>query len=482
MGKVGFVLVAGGLGERLGSSQIKISLTAEIISNMSFFDIFLSYFQKFSSITGKKVQFFIMTSDDTDEKTKQFLATKNYADFVDIHIEKQDNVPSFTDFDLNIALTPDHKLQRKPHGHGDVHFLIKRPQILEKWKKEFGIEYVYFFQDTNPFSLPCMPIVLSYSIRADMHFCFLSVGRKEGEAIGALITDKKGLTYNIEYAILQNLLKSAEVPEKFDSSNYSNYSGNTNCFLIQLDEYQRILNSETSLKEFVNPKINKETGAISSPFRIESLMQDIVFSIQKPEKIGVVELNRSLAFTTCKNNLESGKKLQEKQLASETIIECENDIYYRNFKLLKYCGIEFVQNTRKISNEEEFSKQKNVLLSNLYVKYTPKLLILPSFGMFIKEIKENMVNIKIDLTQDLAIFLKGKLSFENCYFSSLSLWIENKSNEKVSFKSLRLSDEEDRVIKYKKLSEDAGAAADPSMRMRGYQIDDETKWSKIIID
>ena len=43
--KVGFVLVAGGLGERLGSSNIKISLVCESVSKMSFMDMYIAYME-----------------------------------------------------------------------------------------------------------------------------------------------------------------------------------------------------------------------------------------------------------------------------------------------------------------------------------------------------------------------------------------------------------------------------------------------------
>ena len=46
--KVGFILVAGGLGERLGATQIKISLPTESLSGTSFLDLFLKHLQSFA--------------------------------------------------------------------------------------------------------------------------------------------------------------------------------------------------------------------------------------------------------------------------------------------------------------------------------------------------------------------------------------------------------------------------------------------------
>ena len=487
LGEVGFVLVAGGLGERLGSPVIKISLICEIMSKLSFFELYCEYFKRFAAETGKKINLFIMTSDDTHEKTQKFLEEVTYLDFLTIHIEKQDNIPCFEDFDLNIALTEQNTLLRKPHGHGDVHFLFKRSGLAHKWQHEHGLKYIYFFQDTNPFSIPSLPILLSYTIKKDLLFTFLSVGRKQGEAIGALISSKNNITYNAEYNVFQNFIKNAEVKEEFDAFGFSNYSGNTNCFLINLEEYAKALENGFNQGEFINPKIDKETKKITSPFRIESLMQDFVFAISDPTRIGVVELNRSLAFSTCKNNLDSGKALQKKNLASETIIEVENDIYYRFFKTLKYCGINFfAKNQRKISDEESYSKSFQVLLSNIMVKYAPKIMIHPSTAMFISDFKDVFKNVTFDLSDDLAMRIKGPVQFSNCSFTSLSLWIENNKQYSITFENLNMRDHNERVIKYKSLEFTDEKEKDDeehlAHRMRGYKIDDESKWSKIVIN
>lgn len=61
--RVGFVLVAGGFGERLGSKKIKISLMCEIVTQTTFLQLFLAYIEKFSQKKNKKLTLFLMTSD-----------------------------------------------------------------------------------------------------------------------------------------------------------------------------------------------------------------------------------------------------------------------------------------------------------------------------------------------------------------------------------------------------------------------------------
>lgn len=53
-------------------------------------------------------------------------------------------------------------------------------------------------------------------------------------------------------------------------------------------------------------------------------------------------LNKIYAETSAKNDLVTGLKKQQNKLVSQTIVELENDIYFRNFKILKFIGAKFI--------------------------------------------------------------------------------------------------------------------------------------------
>ncbi|GMH91847.1 hypothetical protein TL16_g12172 [Triparma laevis f. inornata] len=75
-GDSAIVLVAGGLGERLGYSGIKISLSPYSLALKSdntqktYLDLYLDYVRAVQQRTGKRMKFCIMTSGDTDELTR----------------------------------------------------------------------------------------------------------------------------------------------------------------------------------------------------------------------------------------------------------------------------------------------------------------------------------------------------------------------------------------------------------------------------
>lgn len=190
MDRIGFVLVAGGFGERLGSNKIKIKLVCEVISQTSFLELYLSYMEKFSENGRKRLRLFLMTSEQTHQQTVDFLKTLKYDHFLDIEIKQQDKVFCFKDLDLNIAVDPQTlKLTLKPHGHGDVHTLLKNSDSLRIWREQNSIDYLYFFQDINPFSFAMLPSLVGVSMENQFDVNFLAVKIKPGEPYGTLITD-----------------------------------------------------------------------------------------------------------------------------------------------------------------------------------------------------------------------------------------------------------------------------------------------------
>lgn len=468
--KIGFILVAGGLGERLGSKDIKISLTCELITNMTFLDFYLSYFKEIFRISKKKVELFIMTSGDTHEKTVDFLKKKNYNDFLNINLEQQDKVPCIKNFKTELDFNEnDFLLKLKPHGHGDVHELIKKSKILDKWEN-LGLEYVYFFQDTNPFSLPSLPALLGVSVKNNLDMNFLTCQRKPGEAMGTIVTDENGKTFNIEYNLFNDVLKCLGKKDELDKNGFSEYPGNTNCFIIKIKSYNEII-KHLSLKEFINPKFDKK-GNLKSSFRLECLMQDIVLNFTKNQKVGVTQLEKELCITCAKNNLQSGFLNQLKKIPSETIVELENDIYYRNFKILSYCGVKFGDFHLNIDIDHFHKFKRSRTLSKLDLINVPRIVIFPNFGIFLKDIKKKFDNLEIDVSKEFCMVLNGNFFFKNCRFSRISILFENLNHEKtLTFQNLKICNIDDsNLIHFEHHDEIDESDLDYNEILRGYKI------------
>jgi UDP-sugar pyrophosphorylase len=138
----------------------------------------------------------IMTSSDTNDKTRELLEKNNYygMDPSDVTIVQQGKgVPALLDNDARIAVERDQQgrpvsVVTKPHGHGDVHELLHRHGVARTWLEERRLRYVVLFQDTNGLAFHSLPAMLGVSASQNLIMNSLAVPRKAGQAIGGIAT------------------------------------------------------------------------------------------------------------------------------------------------------------------------------------------------------------------------------------------------------------------------------------------------------
>lgn len=194
-----FVLVAGGLGERLGYSGIKLSLETELCTKQTYLEFYVRYIQAIRDVVREKKQkpdlklpLVIMTSGDTDPLTRELLEDNDYFGMRDqLTIVTQDKVPALRDGSAGLALEDGDRwtVQTKPHGHGDVHHLLLREGLVDKWEKE-GRSHVVFLQDTNALVVNSILAAVGVSVERDFQMNSICIPRLAGEAAGAIASLK----------------------------------------------------------------------------------------------------------------------------------------------------------------------------------------------------------------------------------------------------------------------------------------------------
>lgn len=286
VGSCGFVLVAGGLGERLGYSGIKIELPSETTTNISFMELYCRSIKSLElkySKNGIKLPLAIMVSDDTYSRTISLLERNNYfgLDIDQVTIMKQEKVAAIVDNVGHIALASPYLIDSKPHGHGDVHALMYSTGTAIKWLKN-GIKWVYFFQDTNGLAFNTLAAQLGVSVTENLEVNSMTIPRKAKQAVGAitrLVEPATGncMTVNVEYNQLDPLLRATIAPEgdvNDINSGYSLFPGNINELLFMLEPYIANLNLRQGIMaEFVNPKYADSLREMfKKPTRLECMM------------------------------------------------------------------------------------------------------------------------------------------------------------------------------------------------------------------
>ncbi|KAK9167318.1 hypothetical protein Scep_002509 [Stephania cephalantha] len=279
-----FVLVAGGLGERLGYNGIKdhaeslifvvylmqLALPSETVTGTCFLQHYVESILAMQDASHRlvpdqcipQIPLVIMTSDDTHARTGALLKSNGYFGMKaeQVKLLKQEKVACLDDNDGRLAVDPNnrYKIQTKPHGHGDVHSLLYSSGLLNVWH-DAGLKWVLFFQDTNGLLFKGIPASLGVSSTKKYQVNSLAVPRKAKEAIGGITklthVDGRTMVINVEYNQLDPLLRA---------SGY--LDGDVNC--------------ETGYSPFPG-NINQNTASISG----ESMSQSAVIYYRSAESL-----------------------------------------------------------------------------------------------------------------------------------------------------------------------------------------------------
>ncbi|EKF28635.1 UDP-sugar pyrophosphorylase [Trypanosoma cruzi marinkellei] len=344
-----FVLVAGGLGERLGYSGIKIGLPVETATNRCYLEHYLRWVKH---IAGPNAPFVIMTSDITHERTEKLFRGLGL-NMTNVHLLKQETVFCFNDITAHIAFE-NGKLLRKPHGHGDVHSLLYRSvdrlsgkRLVELWQSQ-GYSYVVFLQDTNATATLTIPVSLAISAQHRLAMNFTCIPRQPKEAIGLLCKVRMygsdiERTINVEYDIFESLAASLTElggDQAAPGSIYSYFPGSINTLILNMDDYIPLLTEFYGVvPEFINPKYTDDSKTTFKPCRIESLMQDVALLFDPAKhRVGALRFTR-FTYQPVKNGLQDGIKKFAQGLAAYCAATGEEGFYEAIRLRLKAAGL-----------------------------------------------------------------------------------------------------------------------------------------------
>ncbi len=176
-GKVGAVILAGGMGTRLGSDEPKgvynIGLTKEVF-------IFQRLIENLLDVVRQAkvwVPLYVMTSDKNHERTTSFFKEKDYfgynPDYVTFFM--QDMAPA-SDFDGKVYMEETYKMSTSPNGSGGWYLSMMKWGVADK-VKEAGVEWLNVFAVDNVLQRIADP-------------CFVGATIATGSAAGAKVVKK----------------------------------------------------------------------------------------------------------------------------------------------------------------------------------------------------------------------------------------------------------------------------------------------------
>ena len=315
-GKVGAVLLAGGMGTRLGSDDPKGMYNVGITHPLYIFECLVNNLLEVVHRADAWIHLFIMTSEKNHDATTHFLAEHQYFGYDShyIHFFRQE-MAAATDYEGKIFLEEKGRMATSPNGNGGWFISLIRAGLLDTVKNA-GIEYMNVFAVDNVLQRIADPVFIGATMDRK---CTVGakVVRKNApdEKVGVMCLED-GRPSIVEYYELTEELMNAK-NEKGDPA--YNFGVILN-YLFYVPELERIVNGDLPLHvvEKKIPHLN-ENGVFVKPdapngFKFENLVLDMIHQMDSCLPFEVV---REKEFAPIKNatgvdSVESARKLLEK--------------------------------------------------------------------------------------------------------------------------------------------------------------------------
>ncbi|MBU0580573.1 MAG: UTP--glucose-1-phosphate uridylyltransferase, partial [Candidatus Margulisbacteria bacterium] len=486
-----FVLVAGGVGDRLGYKGVKVDIPLDLITMRSYLQLYaekiLAWQKTTNKINNTKVvlPFVIMVSEDTEAGTVELLkANKNFGMAEgQIVLLKQNKVPSIHDNEASFLFNPETGLlETKPYGHGEIHALLRDSGLKAKWKSESRKSIIYF-QDTNGQSINAMAPALGVHVEQKASFTSITSDRAPGEAAGGVtkLVNKEDptdmITANVEYNYLEPLLApfGGDVADKQPGKNGSLKSmlpGNLNILIEEIDAGCRAEDiSNGRVKEMMNPKYKEGTNreVFKKPTRVETNMQDVVWDFTEKDRKRIIYVNfdRVLTFSPDKNEPNEAWKNVKAKKPADNAATAESDYYEFNRQVFRYAGMK-VAKAEKGTVMETVYEEKEIGIPFLY---GPMISCDANFAVSMDEVTKKINGGEI--TKRGVLSLEGDIYLDDVFVDG-ALVVKAIEGAKVIIVGAKIKNASWSIRKLKDNDEDKKLPQ--AITMRGYTLDKhETK-------
>ena len=315
-GKLGAVLLAGGMGTRLGSDAPKGMYDIGISKPVYIFQRLIENLMKVVEKAGNYIQLFVMTSEKNHDATVGFFKEHDYFGYDKDYIAffKQDMAPA-ADFDGKVYMEAKDSIATSPNGNGGWFLSMKKSGLLELVEKR-GIEWLDVFAVDNVLQSIADPVFAGAVLEGGY-----SVGSKvirkvnPQEKVGVMCTED-GRPSIVEYIELTEDM----LTQRDENGEYAYNFGVILNYLFRVDKLVNLLERKLPYHKSAKkiPYIN-EAGELVKPeepngYKYEQFILDM---IQMLDSCLPFEVVRGKEFAPIKNktgvdSVESARELLRK--------------------------------------------------------------------------------------------------------------------------------------------------------------------------
>ena len=299
-GNLAAVLLAGGMGTRLGTDGPKGAFNIGVTRPVYIFERLIGNLLGRAREAGRMIRLFIMTSEKNDAATRQFLAEHDYFGYDPawIHFFVQDMAPA-VDEDGRVLLETPSRIAVSPNGNGGWFVSLIRAGYGDILKKD-GVTWLNVFAVDNVLQQICDPVFFGAVLESGAA-CGSKVVRKTspGEKVGVMCL-KDGKPSVVEYYEMTD-----EMRELCDGTGERVYNyGVILNYLFRVPDLLRVMDESMPL-HFAHKKIPylAEDGTTVTPasengWKFEYFILDL---ISEMETCLPFEVERSREFAPVKN-------------------------------------------------------------------------------------------------------------------------------------------------------------------------------------
>jgi UDP-N-acetylglucosamine/UDP-N-acetylgalactosamine diphosphorylase len=303
-GKVGMILVAGGLGTRLGFDQPKGMFPLGPVSHRPLFQILIDHLRAVSKRYGVRIPLYVMTSPATHMATEQFLNENDRfglpAD--DLQLFQQGTMYAVDAKSFDILLSAQGEIFTGPDGHGGMLAAMAKQGVLADARRR-GIEQFFYGQIDNPLLTVCDPEFIGCHLLAKSELTTQVVAKTDPAEKVGVVVEVDGRTQIIEYVDLPDDLAS----ERLADGSLKFWAGNIAVHVFERAFLERTAGQSDSLPFHTSrkkvPYVNAADELIQpdepNAIRFERFIFDL---LPLAKQALVVEVDKAVAFAPVKND------------------------------------------------------------------------------------------------------------------------------------------------------------------------------------
>lgn len=299
-GKVGAVLLAGGMGTRLGFDKPKGMFNIGETHPLYIFECLIRNLMEVTEKAGTFVPLFIMTSEKNDEDTREFFEEMKYFGYNPeyVHFFVQAMAPA-VDADGKILLEEKGRIATSPNGNGGWFVSMVKAGLLSTLQRE-GIEWLNIFSVDNVLQRIADPCFVGATLLSGSECGSKVIAKADPQERVGVLCLEDGIPSIVEYYEMTDEMINSREPDGTLSYNF----GVTLNYLFRTDRLKELLDNRLPL-HIVNKKVPyiDENGDLVSPdepnaYKFEELVLDM---IHMQKSCLSYEVERSREFAPVKN-------------------------------------------------------------------------------------------------------------------------------------------------------------------------------------